>query len=53
VRHFALRVCEAPHTLARGYRASAGNAGCEMGRNQLMSSDTLAIAGVAKNDIAT
>jgi hypothetical protein len=25
VRHFALRVCEAPHTLARGYRASARN----------------------------
>ena len=31
VRHFALRVCEPPHTLARGYCASARN--------------TLAIAG--------
>jgi hypothetical protein len=34
VRHFWM--CEVPHTLAWGYRASTRHAGCEMGCNQLM-----------------
>jgi hypothetical protein len=34
MRHFWM--CEVPHTLAWGYRASTRHAGCEMGCNQLM-----------------
>jgi hypothetical protein len=33
---FRLEMCEAPHTLAWGNRASIPHAGCEMGCNQLM-----------------
>jgi hypothetical protein len=52
LRHFAFRCVTFRLEMFGASRASSRHAGCEIGFSPLMSSDTLAIAGVAKNEFA-